>query len=345
MRAVSAVTAAAAVALVFSSGRAQAAAFPLRLPLFADDPAAAQALFAEAKRLMGAGKYADACPKLEESERLGQATGTKFNLADCYEHVGRTASAWAGFLSVAAASKNSNQPAREKAARDRARALEPKLSRIAIVVPDGSNVNGLEVKRDDQAVGAAEWGEALPVDPGQHTIVATAPGKRAWKGIVEVAAEGGAAKVIVPPLDDEPPPVVTPAAPPPASASPPPPVVPPPVETSSARQTAGFVLLGTGVVAAIGGGVFWAMRSTAVSNLEAECHLNGNQCPSSAQSEIANGKTYDALSITLFAVGGAALLGGAGLLLLGGGHHAAASAQILPLASPRGGGVGVVGSF
>ena len=87
---------------------------------------------------MSAGKYDDACPKLEESQRLAPAIGTKFNLADCYEHTGRLASAWAAFLSVAASAKNANQGAREKAARDRAAALEPKLSRLAVVVPDAS---------------------------------------------------------------------------------------------------------------------------------------------------------------------------------------------------------------
>ena len=91
----------------------------------ADDPAGAQALFSEAKKLMSAGKYAEACPKLEESQRIAPATGTKFNLGDCYEHVGRSASAWAAFLSVAASARNANQGAREKAARDRAKALEP----------------------------------------------------------------------------------------------------------------------------------------------------------------------------------------------------------------------------
>src|ERR1700679_2098040 len=44
----------------------------------ADDPAAAQALFNDAKRLMSAGKYPDACPKLEESERLPPGRRAEF---------------------------------------------------------------------------------------------------------------------------------------------------------------------------------------------------------------------------------------------------------------------------
>ncbi|MEO8874495.1 MAG: hypothetical protein ABI461_02820, partial [Polyangiaceae bacterium] len=51
----------------------------------AADTAAAQALFSDARKLMNDGKYADACPKLEESENLDPGMGTMYNLGDCYE--------------------------------------------------------------------------------------------------------------------------------------------------------------------------------------------------------------------------------------------------------------------
>ena len=63
--------------------------------------AAAQALFDEAMRLMKADQNAAACPKLEESQRLDPGMGTEFRLAECYEKVGKLASAWAKFVSVA----------------------------------------------------------------------------------------------------------------------------------------------------------------------------------------------------------------------------------------------------
>src|SRR5579859_4502823 len=73
------------------------------------DDAAAQALFSDARKLMTQGRYADACPKLEESQREAPAIGTLFNLADCYEHTDRLASAWAAFLKVAAETKMKGQ--------------------------------------------------------------------------------------------------------------------------------------------------------------------------------------------------------------------------------------------
>src|SRR5260221_11014313 len=63
-----------------------------------NDPVAARTLFDEGRKLLADGKYDAACPKLEESQRLDPGTGTLFNLADCWEQIGRTASAWARFL-------------------------------------------------------------------------------------------------------------------------------------------------------------------------------------------------------------------------------------------------------
>src|SRR4051812_29447781 len=84
------------------------------------DAAAAQALFYEARTLAQKSHFAEACPKFEESLRLDYGIGTEFNLADCNEHVGKIASAWSGFLNVAASAKAQNQPQREKVARERA---------------------------------------------------------------------------------------------------------------------------------------------------------------------------------------------------------------------------------
>src|SRR5678816_498104 len=65
------------------------------------DPAGAQALFDQARELTRQGRFAEACPKLQESNRLDPGIGTQFHLADCYEQSGRIASAWAAFLEVA----------------------------------------------------------------------------------------------------------------------------------------------------------------------------------------------------------------------------------------------------
>src|SRR5205807_91874 len=91
-------------------------------------------LFLEGRKLAAAGDYAAACPKFEDSYRLDPGIGTNFNLADCYEHRGLIASAWARFLDVAAATKAVGQSERERVARARAALLEPKLARLTLEV-------------------------------------------------------------------------------------------------------------------------------------------------------------------------------------------------------------------
>src|SRR6186713_2867899 len=112
-----------------------AAALGFASPAFAGDKVAAESLFADGRRLLAQGKFAEACPKFAESQRLDPAIGTLLNLADCYEKVGRTASAWAAFREAAALSHHGGDAKREAVAKERAAALEAQLSTLAIAVP------------------------------------------------------------------------------------------------------------------------------------------------------------------------------------------------------------------
>jgi tetratricopeptide (TPR) repeat protein len=88
--------------------------------------AAAEALFQEARKAMSEGKYADACPKLEESQRLDPADGTLLNLATCYEHLGDTAKACTTFAAALKSLRAKSPVAvpREKLVLDRMAALK-----------------------------------------------------------------------------------------------------------------------------------------------------------------------------------------------------------------------------
>ncbi len=165
----------------------------------AADPAAARALFEEAKALVDQGAYEKACPKFEASLQMSVGIGTRFNLADCWEHIGRTASAWSEYLSAAAAAKSAGQPERERLARERAAALEPTLGRLIIEVkatdPD------LEVSKDGVPFARPGWGSAMPTDPGVHKIEARDRDKHVWSVAVDVP-KAKTITVTIPPLDD-----------------------------------------------------------------------------------------------------------------------------------------------
>lgn len=170
----------------------------------AGDPAAAEALFRQGRALMDSGDFKGGCPKLAEGYAQDPATGTLLALALCQEQAGQTASAWATYSNVVSRARQDGRADREQAARERVQALEPKLSHLTIVVDaEAAAVSGLVVKRDGLPVGSGAWGTGVPLDPGEHTVEATAPGKRPWKATIKVGADADAQTVAVPVLGDE----------------------------------------------------------------------------------------------------------------------------------------------
>ena len=146
----------------------------------------AEALFREGKRLLKEGEIEKACDKLEASERLEPENGTELNLADCWERIGRTASAWTMFLKAAASAKRDDRAAEAKR---RAAALEDKLVHLTIEVPDDAVLDDLEILRNDQVVDRALWNQPVPVDPAKYEIVARAPQHESWSATIKVKSK------------------------------------------------------------------------------------------------------------------------------------------------------------
>jgi serine/threonine-protein kinase len=158
----------------------------------AGNKAAAEAIFEQGKLLMQSGDYQQACVKLEASRKLDEGIGTMLYLADCYEKVGRTASAWALFKEAASIAGAQNQDSRQKLATQRARALEPGLVKLTIdVAQKNESLLGFEVRNDGITVPPAQYGAPVPVDPGEHRIEASAPGKRSYNEVVTVQKDSG----------------------------------------------------------------------------------------------------------------------------------------------------------
>ena len=182
------------VSCLFGSSRLHAQLLP-------GDKAAAQGLLEEARRLVDQRHYATACVKLEESHALDPAAGTLLTLADCYEKTGRTASAWSTFRETAAAARRASDPERERIARERAKNLQTSLSYLTVITWKGQDI---DVARNGKRIDSALLGTAIPVDPGAHQIVASAPGKRSWSTKVNVRERSDRVTVSVPILAEDP---------------------------------------------------------------------------------------------------------------------------------------------
>lgn len=161
------------------------------------DARAAQALFDDAVANMKARDFAAACPKLEEVTRLvPSAVGAHVELGKCYEEVRRFASAWSEWSAVEALARNAGQQERESKAGERIRALKPKLSYLTLKLSaSAASLSGIGVERDGVEVGRAQWGTRIPVDGGEHVVVAHAPGFVDFRQIVRVAAQSDNAVV------------------------------------------------------------------------------------------------------------------------------------------------------
>lgn len=175
------------------------------VPARADKVAEAEDLFRRAKALMNAKRYAEACPMLAESYRSDPALGTLLNLALCHEEIGKTATAWGEFRSAEQQARAAvpPRPDRVDLAREHADKLEPRLSRIRIVVPPEARAPGLVLHVDGEAKGEPLW-SGIPVDPGTRVIEATAPGKKAVSLDVKIDDEGVLRTVTIPVLADAP---------------------------------------------------------------------------------------------------------------------------------------------
>jgi serine/threonine-protein kinase len=277
-----------------------------------DDSAAAQALFEQGKKLMAAGKQAEACPKFAESQRLDPGVGTLLNLAACYEASGRYASAWSTFLEGESAARADKNAGAARVARSRADALTSKLSQLTITVthPD---IPGLEVHRDDTVVGQAQWQLPIPADPGVHHVSASAPGREPWQTEVELKGARATVEISVPDLLVKPVPPAPPAATPPAAlVTPNGTATPAGASAQSSFGTQRTLAIGAGVigVAGVALGTVFGLKSKSKHD-EADGQCNGSTCSGDGVQLRDQAISAGNLSTVSFVVGAAGLAGGA----------------------------------
>jgi hypothetical protein len=284
----------------------------LAQPQAAQEAAVAQALFDAAMPALRAGDFAVACPKLEQVVALAPSgTGAKLRLAECYEGLGRLASAWSMYTAVEAAAAQARQEERQAKAHDRARALKPSLALLTVVVPAAAAaIPGLELRRDGLPVSPVEWGLAIPVDKGKHVLVATAPGRQPWEQAVDLPRDGALASVTVGELALQ---AVQPAIPkvheePRALRRAP--------SQWTAMRTAGVALAAVGLTS-IGVGSFFGLAAIDKRNQSNMEHcLPDNHCDATGLGLRDEGLRDAAAATALFITGGAALVGGVTLIAI-----------------------------
>lgn len=335
----------AGVALVSASATAQ--------PLPGGSPAMAEALFQQARDLFKQERFAEACPKFAESQRLEPKLGTLLNLAVCHEKTGKLATAWAEYTSAATIAGRDGRKEREGFAREQVAILEKKLARVVVQV-DASPA-GPSITLDDLPLDRTALNTPLPIDPGKHRISAAAPGKVAWSTVIEAPSERADLTVPIPALEAvaEPPQPPAAATPAPAAAAPSPlapsqplaplgsSVAPQPARNSNLTIAyAGFGLGAAGVLLGAIAGVATLARAGEIRDT-----CTGNRCGKDQEQAISSATTLANVSNVGFAVGAVGVGIGIGALILGRSHEPAtkAAAALTPILGP--GVVGLRGAF
>lgn len=286
----------------------------------AADKAAAEALFDRGLALLKEGKYSEACERLEQSQAIERGIGTMLYLAECYEKVGKTASAWALFREAASLAQAEGQVERAEAGKRRAEKLEKSLSKLAVQVPSANKVPGLRITDNGSSLLPSVWGLSLPVDPGVHRIEARADGYVTWSSEVNVGGQADSAELRIPLLERDPNAEVASAssAPTPAEAANAAaqpgatgPTAQAPAESGMSKQrVVGIVLGSVGVasilVGAITGGVAISYEKASEDRTgeDGSCRFKSCQTYSERATKLADAST------ATWAIGGALVAGG-----------------------------------
>ncbi len=303
----------------------------------AEDEAKAKALFEEARVLAKAEKWAEACEKLAASKRLVPKMLTTYRLADCQEHVGQLASAHAGYLEAAELAKAVGDTDKLQDALLHAKLLEGKLSRVAFEIP-ASDV-ALSFKLDGATLAPVLALEKLPLDPGEHTLVVGAEGKKPRTVTFTVPPGPALTSVKIAPLEaaaGDPklaPDVVVPIDDPKTGTS-----------SGSSLRTAGFV---TGAIGVVGLGVGVVLGLSARSlDRSADCTDKG--CTPDGKKTNDDARSRGNLASIIFGVGAVAATAGLVMILVAPSKSTEPerpTASLSPWASVEGGGVRLFGSF
>lgn len=263
--------------------------------------------FDEGRALVKAGRPSDAIPKFVASLTAEPSAVAALNLADCYERVGKLASAQQRFRQAESLSAAGGDTLRASEARKRAEALDVRVSTITVLPPPQGVTASVWI--DGTPLPADAWGKPRAFDPGPHEVVLqTAEGRRRTR-IVSLSEEGTKVTVpfdlrsadaggsTTPPANNEPAP---PREAKPADAP----------QSSSSLRTVAIVTGGVGIASLIAGGITGGLALGAKSDLEAVC-ATYPRCAPSQQSELedidSRGRTMATVSTITF-IAGAALL-------------------------------------
>ncbi|HTQ04099.1 MAG TPA: PEGA domain-containing protein [Polyangiaceae bacterium] len=272
----------------------------------ADGPTAAdlkkaRAQFQRGIELEQASNWSEAIQQFRDVGAVRMTPQVRFHIAYCEEGLGRLVTALGGYELA--------QNEADQVGSDFKHEVENAISELRARIPKlfidrGKNADAALVQLDGVDLGASSVGVEVPLDPGPHTVTATAPGYLQFTATPDLKEK----EVTHVTLDLEPEP--EPVAPPP----PPEKKIIVIEEQQTPNRTIPYVVGGAGIGALAGAGVLFALRQATNAQLQKDCP-NKDACPESNRGTYNRLKAYDVATPIVAGVGVAAVGAAAALIL------------------------------
>jgi hypothetical protein len=321
--------------------------------------AGARSLATEGALAFNEGRFKDALDLFGKAESLVHAPPHLLFMARAHQKLGQLVKAREAYMKIVKEQLAPNAPQAfrdaQVTAEEERKQVEPKIGRLTIKVEGAETAKDLAVMVDGQPVPAVLLGVPQPMDPGTHTVTATAAGFKAQPASVTLKdAERGAVTVKLEVDPNAPAPVVAPAADTPPAGSP---VITAdsgaapsdagPSRGSSGLRIGSYVAFGVGVVGVALGTTF--VLKSARNRKDADAAAEG--CPCDDRSELArkiqglddDARSAKTLGIVGFVVGGVGIATGATLFVLSSKKQEPQAARVEPFVGL--GSLGVRGAF
>jgi hypothetical protein len=297
----------------------------------------ARSLFESGNDKLEAKDYAGAAEDFKGADDIMKVPTTALMAGKALQELGKLVEARDAFVRAtlypAAAAESDVQKDARREAKGLATALEPRIATLTFAIRGPDDDVAVEVTIDGEAVPANLVKHPRKVNPGEHQVVASAPGFLEASQTVTLA-EGQEQSVS---LSLKPDPSYKPDEPGGGDA---------PDRPDDGGGLSPLVFVGFGVAGAglIAGGITGLMAMSKSSDVEDQC--TGDVCPASAEEDNDSATTLAHVSTIGFVLAGAgAAVGVVGLLMSGSSDEAPASGgvELEPIVGP--GSLGVRGRF